>query len=1818
MKKNIIRFLILLASLNNNFVYSQSQNMRFLVYSKLALSGVPLDPSNKKVTETSTINLSVKNYLDQNVSNYGHTVINLLSPTKRIALFQTTSDQFGPFMTGLKLNFSGGYSNISGGGCTTGDPVNGVSIITFRQYTYTTNPVNGLFNFSNGEFDDSLCTSGNVNIMPLTLTNQVLTKGICEEIKLPNFSQYNIDDLNPDNLIYTIDNSFFSFKWQYKIGNSSSWNDLPQSYNFPVGDEYYTFKPQDIIGNTTYQGNLSFRFIVETSSSVTPQTTFTSDVIVFEIKPCAPHIVSQSVQNNNNCFDGSHGIVQLGFDKAPEASLNQYIVANLQKEQSDGTFVTIDSFQILPSQLIFDSSTNWYNYQLSNLYNGTYKLTYQLAYNLPDGTPMLTSTETSTPFTINSPPKITFSKVPTNILCNGAATGSITVTATGGVPPYSYSKDNGATWQTNSVLSNLPAGSYQVLVKDNNGCIAPDGNQTVTITEPASAIAIQLVSKINPSTNISNDGSIDVNVTGGTGAYTYYWTSTLNNIFSQNTNEDLTGLSGDATYTLTVTDANGCTATRTEIIDAPEPIVITFNNPQLLCNGDVVNLTATITGGNLPYDYPNFIWVPSGFTPVNTANTSTLNGVGQGTYTITIKDARNVFKSATYTIGASPSAISIQGVNTTIIGGVSSIEQKCFGDNSTNFIDANVSGGTAPYSYSWYNLANSSVIIGSTQDLSNVAPGSYKLEVKDANNCVVSKNFNIIPVSQINFTATISGAIVNPGTATGSITVNANGGSGSYVYSLNGTNWQFNNTFNNLVAGTYNFYVKDSNNCIVGPQSITLIEPSPFTIAITLLNPISCFGGNDGSLQVTATGGTPFATGSPYIYSWSDTNGNNYSANTITNLSTGFYTVTVTDSNGVTRTISNYSLIQPSQLTGSRAKTDSSCYLSNNGSIIFTASGGTAPYNYFVNGILYTSNIVSNLTPGTYTCEIRDSKNCLIVLPNVSISEPTILNVSGSIYPVTNGTTTDGSITVTVTGGTPPYTYTWPSNPTNTTNVLSNIGTGTYNVTVTDANGCSVTQSYTVTTIQALAVSLNAINSINTINCYGDTNGKLEAIASGGRPGLTTPNYLYEWRNTLNQVIGTSASINNLVAGIYTVYVTDFNTPPSTIQQSFTITQPASPLTASVQIANPILCAGGTGSLSVAVNGGTPTYTYEWKNSANTVVGTTSIVNSLVAGNYTCKVTDANGCSNTQTITLTSPNALNATYSQVNVLISGQSTGSITVNATGGTGAYTYILNNSTTQTTNVFANLAAGNYIVDVKDANSCTVTLNVTITESSVLQVVINQPVANQILCYGGNTGALTTTVSGGVAPYYYQWKKNGEIMTGVITSSINNLTVGLYEVEVKDNVGAIQTQTFTITEPTQLAVSFVTNPVTCTATNSGSITATVTGGTPPYTFSWNTGYTGTNNLSSDTYHILENIPIGAYNVTITDSNGCPLTPPSVTVGTSTGLNLGATVVDVTCGNVNNGSISINPTGGTGNYTINWTNSAYSGFILTNLAAGTYTGTLIDGTCTLPFSLNIQGTTPLTVNLGTDVILCAGQTHSIDATIAGQTLTYGWTATNGFTSTSPIVTLTDGGIYTLTVTTSNGCIYTDSVLITKLGDAIESKCMVASQTFKDQEIVLINISDKQSNNSYQWIVPPQAEIISQNDDVLILKFTQIGTYDVGLKSTNSSGCQIIDSKSILVEEGTGDNTIDTSNIFIKEFTIFPNPVPTGVSDFNVLVTLAYEMPITISIYKIEQGVLINETSLSPAKVHNKQFNLNLVSGVYFVVLKTSGSVQAKKIIKN
>ena len=302
-------------------------------------------------------------------------------------------------------------------------------------------------------------------------------------------------------------------------------------------------------------------------------------------------------------------------------------------------------------------------------------------------------------------------------------------------------------------------------------------------------------------------------------------------------------------------------------------------------------------------------------------------------------------------------------------------------------------------------------------------------------------------------------------------------------------------------------------------------------------------------------------------------------------------------------------------------------------------------------------------------------------------------------------------------------------------------------------------------------------------------------------------------------------------------------------------------MTATTSQTNVACNAGTTGSATVTVSGGTGAYTYSWAPSG----GSAATASNLAAGTYTVTIKDANLCTLTKTITITEPTALTATTSQTNVACNAGTTGSATVTVSGGTGAYTYSWNTTPVQTTATASNLAAGTYTVTIKDANLCTITKTVTITQPTALTATTSQ---TNVACNAGTTGSATVTVSGGTGAYTYSWNTT-PIQT---TATASNLAAGTYTVTIKDANLCTITKTVTITQPTALTATTSQTNVGCGGDNTGSATINVSGGTPGYTYSWNTTPIQTTATAS-------NLTAGTYTVTATDANSCTITK-SVTI--------------------------------------------------------------------------------------------------------------------------------------------------------------------------------------------------------------------------------------------------------------------------------------------------------------------------------------------------
>ena len=446
--------------------------------------------------------------------------------------------------------------------------------------------------------------------------------------------------------------------------------------------------------------------------------------------------------------------------------------------------------------------------------------------------------------------------------------------------------------------------------------------------------------------------------------------------------------------------------------------------------------------------------------------------------------------------------------------------------------------------------------------------------------------------------------------------------------------------------------------------------------------------------------------------------------------------------------------------TSATSQTNIACNGATNGSASVTASGGSGGYTYSWSPTGGTGSTATGLAAGSYTLTITDNvgesiiRNFSIIQPATALAVTPASQTNIACFGGSNGSASVN----TPTGGTPGYTYNWaPGNPAGDgTASVTGLTAGTYTVTVTDANGCTATQSFTITQpVSALAVTPS---SQTNIACFGEASGS----ATVNTPTGGTPGYTYNWTPGNPTGDGT-ASVTGLSAGTYTVTVTDANGCSAT--QSFTITQPASALsTATGGGQTNVSCNGGTnGTASVSPSGGTPGYTYSWSPAG----GTSATASGLAAGTYTVTVTDANGCTATRTYTITQPNVIStATGSQTNVSCNGGTNGTASVSPSGGTPGYTYSWSPAG-GTAATASGLAAGTYTVMVTDANGCTATRTYTITEPAAL-------ISTATLA----GGTITADQAGGS----YQWIQcPATILVGENGQSYTPTTIGSYAVVI-----------------------------------------------------------------------------------------------------------------------------------------------------------------------------------------------------------------------------------------------------------------------------------------------------------------------------------------------------------------------------------------------------------------------------------------------------
>jgi hypothetical protein len=1135
---------------------------------------------------------------------------------------------------------------------------------------------------------------------------------------------------------------------------------------------------------------------------------------------------------------------------------------------------------------------------------GTYTVTITDA-NSCTGTVTATVTQPAAP--------VSGTTVVTNIACFGGSTGILNLTPSGGTTPYTFN------WGSSIITedrSGLTAGTYTVIITDGNSCT---GTVTATVTQPAAPVSGTTV--ITNACFGTSNGAINLTPAGGTPGYTVMWedlttyatwdpttivgalTLSAGNLHAATTSGNTQnvrgtiGVNSGKWYWENTLDAGGNHATMMGVINTGTGTRYTYYTNTglkytnltpssysiLSTTGDIIGVALDLTGNQLtfykngvsmglaftlpagtykPYIYDAsasanlninitsnfgqtaFTSVPTGFNPGLYSGTSTedRSGLTPGTYNVTILDTYNCTATLSATITEPSAPLS----GTTVVTNAS-----CFG-GSNGTINLTPAEGTAPYTFDWGGSIT-------TEDRTGLAAGTYSVIITDASGCMETVTATITePTTPVSGTTVVTNVACFGG-SNGAINLTPSGGTGAYTF-----NWlpsgPTTEDRTGLVAGTYSVQITDNNGC-VGTVTATVTQPTTPVSGTTVVTNVSCFGGSNGAINLTPAGGT-----FPYTFNWLPSGP---ATEDRTGLVAGTYSVQVIDINGCVATVTA-TVNQPiAPVSGTTVVTNVSCFGGSNGAINLTPTGGTGPYtfNWLPSGP--TTEDRTGLVAGIYTVQVIDVNGCVSTV-TASVTQPTS-PVSGTtvVTSVSCFGGSNGTINLTPTGGTFPYTFNWlPSGP--TTEDRTGLIAGTYSVQITDNNGCVGTVTATVTQPTA---PVSGTTTITNVACFGGNNGAINLTPIGG-----TGTYTFNWLPSGP----TTEDRTGLVAGTYSVQIIDINGCVATVTAS--ITQPTAPVSGTTVVTNVSCFGGSNGAINLTPNGGTGPYTFNWLPSGPTTEDRTG----LVAGTYTVQIIDINGCVATVTATVNQSPAISFTAaSQTNVSCFGGSNGAFQVNAaTGGTGGFIYdwTPGNPTGDGTTSVSGLTAGTWMVTATDANACSASINFTITEPS--QISFTAASQTNVSCFGGSNGAFEVNAAvGGTGGFTYDWTPGNP--TGDGTTSVSGLTAGTWTVTATDANACSASINFTITEPSQISFTAASQTnVSCFGGSNGAfeVNAAV-GGTGAFTYDWTPG-----NPTGDGTTSVSGLTAGTWTVTATDVNACSasinftITEPSAITSTLT----------------------------------------------------------------------------------------------------------------------------------------------------------------------------------------------------------------------------------------------------------------------------------------------------------------------------------------------
>ncbi|MFN0177065.1 MAG: beta strand repeat-containing protein [Saprospiraceae bacterium] len=1308
-------------------------------------------------------------------------------------------------------------------------------------------------------------------------------------------------------------------------------------------------------------------------------------------------------------------------------------------------------------------------------------------------------------------------------------TGTVSLQVSGGALPLVYTWSHDAGLNAPSAV-NLPTNTYSVTVTDANGCtvtaaatVDPNpGPQSVTAVNTNAICGLQ-------------DGTVTVNVGSGTPPYTYAWAHDAG--LSSNTAVNL----GVGLYAVTITDMDGCTATVVQSVsnDGAPDLTLTAKTD---ANCSLPNGSAAVsaTGGVLPYA---FEWFNAAMPQSPFAQSvSAVNNLSAATYFAKVTDANGCVRFLSITIDDTPGFSLMATAQAVSCAGLD--------DGVANIVVAN--GGTGPFQYLWNNN-------NQTPNNSALGAGNYTVTVSDALGCTQTASVNITAPSPIQVIATSLTPPTCSGSNNGTVTVTASGGNGT-GYSYDWPGGLVGATLGNLSPGIYTVTVIDLAGC-TGTLSIPIQDPQPINLTFTVTPP-TCSGQTNGLISTAVVGGN-----GGYQFNWS----NGQTTPTALSLGAGTFILTVTDNKGCT-TSSTVSVQSPQPVLVTVNQGVPACGGAATGQLIANASGGTGSLSYLWSDPFgQTDPTASTLSAGTYTVTVTDDNGCTSSTQSSIVTAPAVTAAIAQVNNVSCGGSNDGSATVNGSGGTGNFSYFWNDPAGQNSATATGLASGIYQVSVTDALGCSATAS---ATIQAANDVVANIAGISGPTCDGLSNGTVNVFIPGNTAG-----FMFQWSDPVAQV---TQNAQNLTPGNYTVTITNPDGCTKVLNAAVPTT---APVTIAVQQINGPLCAGqNNGTAQVLGGGGTGTLSYLW---SDPLGQTTPVAFALSAGNYTVTVTDANGCTQSQFVNVPGTTPLMAQISGFTApLCAGQTNGTASTTVSGGTGAYNWLWSNA--QTAQTATNLISGTYTVTITDQNGCSTTATAAILSTPALSLSLVSTVSPA--CSGQSNGAITVNGSGGTGSLNFVWGTTPP-QSGIIAS---NLPSGNYAVTLSDQNGCTTSSSYTISPTTAIVVVINSQQPLCANAPTGSITATPSGGTPVYSYLWNNG---------QTTETASNLAAGTYTVTISDQNGCTQTQNAVISATTPAIN--AAVFSSSspgCAGGNDGAIALSASGGSGALNFTWSGGG-SGSQRNNLLAGTYTVTINDAVgCSSTLDVTLNDGPVFVVELGAaDTSVCGGD--ALLLTLPDNSVSYSWTGPNGFSAATGSVILENSGTYQVNANHPSGCSDNDIINVMIEQDPMAAFFVIATDVVLGDTIVAVEVSWPVPGNVEWQFDPSKVTLLGQDLNQYYFKFLQTG--DVALQMRASTGsCIDYITKTIRVFATPAQLPPFEDRGELVQFIATPNP-STGV--FNIIAEFEQSRNAVLSIFR-PNGLLVDRRVLKDAAVYNQSFNLSGQSGIYSAILQIEG----------